>query len=184
MRFKLVNAILISMLLSACDKGAPAPTSTAGKPPPAASAAVAATPAISSDFTAAKIDGNATTPGGACNFDLIDGKDREAASFTVAQAAQVRFVGWAVLSAPEGVVGDGVMLALTNADGARYLAPTNPDNRPDVATFLDNARLAGAGFLATPSMLAVPKGKYKLSIMIKNGASLVECGIVKQMVVE
>jgi hypothetical protein len=179
MHIKSAAVVLFCMVLAACDKGA-VPPSTAS---PAVAETVVAPATGSGAFARWAAGAPSVLNTGSCNFDRIDGQDRDGVSFTLAQAALLPIVGWAVASAPEASVGDGALLMLTGADGARFVAPTVQQDRPDVGAYLHNLRLSAGGFTANAALIAVPKGAYTLSILIKSGHAQLSCGITKQIMV-
>ena len=117
------------------------------------------------------------TPGGTCNFDSIDGKDRNQASYTVKRVLPLSVVGWAAVSDVE--LSSNVVVAFQLAGGATQYAETKKEKREDLATFFKKPVLVDAGFNALIDLSDLLPGQYTLEIIQhKNGGNFL-CGITK-----
>lgn len=172
---KLLIACIWSLVLAACSKGVPSPVPTSDGHAP---------PKVERKF-AAIAPGTAVLPnGGACNFDTIGTRDRDLQQFEVSRLAMTKYVGWAILSVSDSNIGKSVQLVLSGADNKKFAAIADRDTRPDVATFLKNKDVAGAGFVLEADATDVPAGNYVLSVLIENEGKWFECGITKKIVVK
>lgn len=117
-----------------------------------------------------------------CNFDLIDGKDRDLTEFTFVQDnVQKTVIGWGVFSEKEGNVGQRILLAVTAKNGERWATATRREARSDVANYLKNKKLINSGFSASAAFDNLESGEYMLNIIIENDGQYSLCGIEKKI---
>lgn len=90
-------------------------------------------------------------------------------------AARTRVRGWAFLLGRDGLLARTTLL-LTDAAGAVYAVPTEPEPRPDVAAAFAGERseasggaanLQGAGFVAAVFHPSLPPGDYALTLHVE-----------------
>ncbi|MBC7621107.1 MAG: hypothetical protein H7293_19350 [Candidatus Saccharibacteria bacterium] len=120
-----------------------------------------------------------STPGGACNFDLIAGSDRDLASIEIDSTRTAQYTGWAAVSANEGVLSERVTLALVGTKN--YTMVPNADVRKDVAAYFKVPALENAGFEANASVADVVPGNYLLKVYMLAGGKFIECGNFKKV---
>lgn len=165
-------------LLAACDK-APAPTGAAA---PSAAAAAPVAPQVGPSVSFAPDTAARTTvEGGACNFDVIDGQNRDLPEIVAAKGKSTRYYGWAVIDQKQGVMGGDVQLLLKGAKN--YMAAPVRFNRPDVVAFFKQDNMLGSGFTAMISVDAVDPGAYELITLIQQQERWVICPNKRKFVV-
>lgn len=123
-----------------------------------------------------------STPGGACNFDLIAGSDRDLASIEIDRTRAAQYTGWAAVSTNEGVLSERVTLILVGIKN--YTMAPNADVRKDVAAYFKVPALANAGFAANASASDVAPGDYLLKVYMQAGGKFIECGNFKRVSVK
>lgn len=121
------------------------------------------------------------TSGGACNFDSIDGKDRDLASFSMKKGQQLHVVGWAAVSVEEEVLPTDVVLALQNNQDTKiaYYAATAKEKREDVALYFKKPALVDSGFNTLIDLSDLVTGQYMLKIVQHKEDKNIVCMITK-----
>lgn len=127
------------------------------------------------------VTGADPAPGGGCNFDSIDGKDRDLPLISLTRSRPLNVVGWAAIAVAEGVLPVDVALALKASTGARRYAAVTREQREDVARYFGKADLIGAGLRSDIAMADVAPGKYRLEIVMQFDGKFYVCGIAKEV---
>jgi hypothetical protein len=121
------------------------------------------------------VEGQSFTFGSGCYMDTLDGQLWEGQVLTVKDRKAFRIHGWGVDT--EGKrLSEATYLRFEGANGRRFYAATNPEDRPDVAKHLGQAHLVKSGYRSLVSAENLPAGEYEVMILMNAGGRNVLCG--------
>ncbi|WP_157745317.1 hypothetical protein [Luteimonas chenhongjianii] len=156
---RVTSLLIAASLLAACNNQAPEPSPTDTAAVAATDSATVSAPAVPvslQDYVAA-----ATTPGGNCALDAVNGGP--SAGTSVATGTQVSMSGW-IADAANGVPGDA-LLVLTGTSRSYSGALPAGVERPDVAAALSSESARLSGYNIDVSLQGVEPGDYALTIV-------------------
>jgi hypothetical protein len=178
-RFLLIWAGIAFSLLTACDRQPVKANGSPVAPPPTPAQAAAPTVPII-EFKKAVAE-RPSTPGGACNFDTIAGKNRELPEISFGPAP-LTYDAWAAVDAEQAILARTVVLQLVGASVYELMPPKT--KRADVAEFFKRPGLTDAGFGGRFSAASVEPGAYELQVLIEtNDGKWLKCGIRKKVTI-